>query len=172
MAEQNAAMVLLSGLPGAGKTTFARGLCAQMQAAHLESDAIRRKLFPAPAYTPPEHARVFATLDRMAEAALKRGRPVIIDATNLTPGDRQRFFRIAARYGAPTVAVRMTAPYETLSARLAGPREGLSQATVAILDEMRAKPRPFSLPCVVVDTRFDTAPAIDLVVRLVQVEEP
>ena len=39
---REAAMLILSGLPGTGKTTFAVALAARAPVVHLESDAIRR----------------------------------------------------------------------------------------------------------------------------------
>lgn len=161
-----AALILLSGLPASGKTTFARAIAARTGARHVESDAVRRALFPAPRYVAKEHRRVFDAVERQARAALRAGRPAVVDATNLTVEDRRRFALLAQRRGVPLVAVRMVAPEAVLRARLAVPRDGWSQADARVLDEMRGRPQPFTLPVVVIDSRFDIVPSVELVLRL------
>jgi len=162
------ALILLSGYPGSGKTTFAHALATVLPVDHHESDAVRRSLFREPAYTPAESARVFATIESHAAASLRAGRNALVDATNLARGDRRRFERLAERIEAPFIAVRLTAPDEEIRRRLAVPRLGNSQAGLAVYEAMLGRARPFAGPAVVVDTRFDLAPAVALISRLVQ----
>jgi hypothetical protein len=162
------ALVLLSGVPGAGKTTFARALCAGGGFVHIESDAIRLQLFPAPEYSGREHARVFAVAGARARKAIEGGSRVIVDATNLARSDRRRFVDLAVRTGAVLVGVRMTAPDAVIRERLAGPRDGISQATVAVYDGMRHRAQPFTFPVVTVDSRFTVEPSVALVRRLIE----
>ncbi|MGE5597074.1 MAG: AAA family ATPase [Hyphomicrobiales bacterium] len=160
------ALVMLSGLPGSGKTTFAHRLLERLDAVHIESDAIRRELFAEPRYVAEEHARVFRTAEDRARSALERGASVVFDATNLTTKDRRRFVRLAERLGCPLVAARMVAPAETIRARLSRPRDGWSRADVRVFESMQHRGQPFPVPVVVADTRFDITPAVELVVSL------
>lgn len=160
------ALILLSGLPGAGKTTFAHALMRRLPARHIESDAVRHELYPSPRYVRREHRRVFDTVERRAAIALRTGRCAIVDATNLTVADRARFVALAQERGAALIAVRVVAPDAVLRERLSRPREGWSRANLRVLEEMRGRPEPFTLPVVVIDSRFDIVPSVDLVVRL------
>lgn len=161
------ALILLSGLPGAGKTTFAHALADALEFTHVESDALRRALSATPLYTAGESAAVFAQAERLAATALEAGRHALVDATNLSNRDRKRFLRLADRTAATLVAVRITVPEDVIRERLATPRAGFSQATNAIYDLMRDRATRFTPPSIVVDTRYPLGPSIDLVLRLI-----
>jgi predicted kinase len=165
------ALILLSGLPGAGKTTFARALGERLPLVHVESDAIRRTMTPEPTYSFRESGAVFARVEAMARAALTQGEHALIDATNLTNRDRKRFLRLAQAMDARLIAVRLTAPDAVLRERVTGPREGHSQAGVPVLERMKGRPQPLPVPSIVVDTRYGLGPAIDLILKIVNDQE-
>lgn len=160
-------LIILSGLPGTGKTTFAHALVAVLHAAHVESDAIRRALRPQPTYTHAENAAVFARVEAAARKSLEAAQHTIIDATNLTTGDRKRFVHLAHHSDARLIFVRVTAPEDIVKQRLAHQREGFSQATAAIYDRMKGRAQPFTGPAVIVDTSYPLMPSIALVAALV-----
>ncbi len=157
------ALVVLSGLPAAGKTTFAAAFATRFGAAVLESDRVRRELFPERRYTSAENARVFAEIRERAAARLCEGGTVVIDATNVSRRDRSGFERLAQEHGARYVTVRLTTPESLLRERLAAPRSGASEAGVAVYERMRDRCEPFSTPCVHVDSRYDLDPSLALV---------
>ncbi len=161
-------LILLSGLPGSGKTTFVRALLRLVPAVHIESDFVRRQLRREPRYTAAENGHVFAEVERRAAAGLKAGKTVVIDATNLRDQDRERFLALAAREAALLVCVRVTAPNDAIRRRLARPRDGYSQAGVAVFEGMRGRAERFRGPAVVVDSRYPLEPALRLVTRLLE----
>lgn len=161
-----ASLILLSGLPGAGKTTFALALARRIAVDHIESDAVRHRITRIPRYTPAEHARVFAEVERLARTSLGAGRIPLIDATNLRRTHRERFFKLAQACSARVIAVRVTAPDATIRARLARPREGFSQAGPDVYHQARGHEEPFHTPVIAIDTRYPIGSALTLIARL------
>lgn len=161
-----ATLVVLSGLPGTGKTTFAARLAARLDAFVLESDAVRRELFPERRYTRRESSAVFATVRERAAAALAKGSDVVIDATNLREWERTGFRELAGRHGAEVLGVRLTAPAVVVRERLAGGRAGASEADMGVYERMRGSEEPFATPCIQVDSRYCTEASVALAAAL------
>ena len=123
-------LVLCVGLPGTGKSTFARRLAAETGAVVLESDALRRSLFHAPRHLPAESARLFAALHAATRRLIEGGRSVIVDATNLQERDRRPIYEIADETGARLVILRFDAPRKVVEARLSGRSPGEADLSV------------------------------------------
>src|SRR5687768_17228484 len=81
------ALILMAGLPGSGKSTFARRLAEATGAIVLESDALRQLLFAGPTHQATESRALFAAMFEAAGRLLSNGHSVIIDATNLKRSD-------------------------------------------------------------------------------------
>ena len=151
-------LVLIGGLPGAGKSTLARQLGHALGATALSSDCVRRTRHgPAGADDEPPgfgqgRYRRSATgavydelLDRAAEL-LGLGHSVVLDAS-WTGEDRRRHARsLAGRAVADLAELRCTAPAATREARIAERGRGVtgpSEATVAISRAMAATEDPW-----------------------------
>lgn len=112
-------LILTIGLPGSGKSTFARQLAPQIDAVILESDALRRLLFETPAYSRSESQRLFAALHGAALQLLLARHNVIIDATSITHGDRRPAYDVAEQTDARLLLLSFTAPEDVIKHRLA-----------------------------------------------------
>lgn len=81
-------LILLVGIPGSGKTTYAKNYIKQnSNIVHLNSDAIRRELY-GDENIQGNPVDVFTLMQKRAIEALNNGRDVIYDATNITRKDR------------------------------------------------------------------------------------
>jgi predicted kinase len=168
-----AGLVVLIGLPGGGKSHFARALAGRYPAAVLDSDALRGVLFADPRHTQAEHARLFPAIHVLMERLLTRGVPVIVDATNLKEANRRPYYEIGTRSGARTILVRVWAPPAVARARLrqrpsqTDPRDR-SSADLAVYEAMRKDVEPIRRRYVSVNTALDIGPSLDKVLDLLQ----
>ena len=77
-------LVILSGLPGTGKSYFANRLTSHINSVIVGSDRTRKLLISKPVYSKSEHSRIFAVCHRLIEDFLSEGYVTIFEATNLT----------------------------------------------------------------------------------------
>ncbi len=170
-------LVVLSGLPGTGKSHFARELVQRTPFISLGSDRLRKTLAPRPKYTREEHLRVFVAAHLLLEELLEQGWRVIFDATNLTERIREPLYEMAARLQAPLALVWFTAPRNTIRRRLADRAAGRSFDTYSDADwliycRLRPGEEPIPRPHLAVDSSQDISPVLDQLVRLVQESGP
>jgi len=164
------AFIAVSGLPGTGKSYFCHKLAERLPLVILESDALRRVLFPQPGYRPEESARLFRALYLLIERLLKRGISLALDATNLSERFRERLYNIADRLGVRLVLVRVEAPPEVVYERLkvrqkAASPENKSDADWAVYQKMKQSVEKMHRNHYAVDTSRDITPVVEKVVR-------
>ena len=165
------AFVVVSGLPGTGKSYFCRRLAERTPIIILESDVMRKTLFPSPTYSMTESARLFQAIHHLIEHLLKKGIPVVLDATNLSERNRERLYHIAYQLDARLVMVRVEAPFEVVQERLrnrangTGSEEDQSEADWAVFQRMKTSVQQIRRHHFAVDTSRDIAPVLDKVVR-------
>ena len=167
------AFIVVSGLPGTGKSYFCSQLTQRLPLVILESDALRKVLFPSPNYSPLESAHLFQTIHRLIERLLKRGIPLILDATNLSEREREHLYRIADRLEAKLILVRVEAPPEVVQERLKARQEAVnpvnkSDADWSVYQKMKSSVQKIRRNHYAVDTSRDITPVLDKIVREVQ----
>ena len=156
------ALILMAGLPGSGKSTFARRLAATTGVTILESDALRQLLFGGPTHQAAESRALFSAIFVAAGKLLRDGHSVIIDATNLKRSDRRPAHELASATGAPLVIVETVAPEGVILDRLGRRVAGLdgddrSSAGVAVYRHMAEEAQPIAEDHWQIDTSDESA---------------
>ena len=164
------ALVVLSGLPGSGKSYFCRRLISRYPMAHLESDALRKALCGQPTYSADENRRLFSACHLALDRLLARGIAAILDATNLREVHRRRLYHIADKHKAKLILVHLQAPptvvHERLEARVKGVQsQDLSDAGPEVYERMLRNVEPIGRPHISIDTSADIEPAIAAILR-------
>jgi predicted kinase len=165
--------IALSGLPGTGKTFFSQQLAAKLPLAILESDALRKVLFPEPTYSLRESARLFRACYFLIEELLQMRISLILDATNLEERYRKQLYNIAKRVGVQFILVKVEAPRETVKKRLAVRESDTlnnSDADWEIYKSMERRAEKIRLKHYTVDTTKDIGPFINKILREINEE--
>ena len=97
-------LIILSGLPGTGKTTIARELARQIGAMHLRIDTIEQALRDTGLAVVEEGYRVAYAL---AEDNLRLGRTVIADSVNPLQITRDAWRDVAKRAGVQSIDIEI-----------------------------------------------------------------
>lgn len=155
---QRPVLVVLSGLPGTGKSRLAQELRRRTGVVVLESDALRRLLSPRPTHSSAESRRLFLALHAAIDRLLDGGVSCLLDATNLLESHRRPLYEIAERRGARLILVRLTAAPADVRRRLASPSQPgrVSDADAAVYERMRRQEEPIERAHFLVDTSQDT----------------
>ena len=168
MDEKPAALIIMHGVSGSGKSWLSERLIPEVRALRIRSDLERKRLEGIAPPAGPVHgvgqgdytiASVHRTYQRLAEcadSALAGGCSAIIDATFLERAHRDLFRTLAGQYHCRFLVVSCTADAATLGMRVdQRARGGLdpSEANRAVLDHQLRSRQPLSA-----DELRDTVP--------------
>ena len=109
-------LIIMVGISGSGKSTFATGLKTSLNATVVETDAIRVELTGS-AEDQTQNARVFSVARQRVSNLLRQGKNAVIDATSLTPRDRREWTKLGRSLDAETIAYVVKTDIETAKRR-------------------------------------------------------
>ena len=130
--------IMLIGIPGSGKTTYAKEhIEKNTNTIHLSSDKIREELWGDEA-TQGDNNEVFTLMQNRTIEALNNGQTVIYDATNITRKDRSYIISLCPKF-VQVEAHIIWAPIETCIER-----DTARERTVgkAVIDKMLKRFQP------------------------------
>jgi predicted kinase len=177
-------IVATCGLPGTGKSHFAREVARAFGAEHLRSDVVRKELLGlAPTehwqggyregpYRPELTERTYAALRDRAARAVRAGRRVVVDATYSRRAWRDELRAAAREAQATCLVVHVTCPEGVVRARMAARARDTAEASDADFAVYRKAREAFEAPLapdLVQDGTAPAGPTLDaLVDRLAQ----
>jgi predicted kinase len=97
-------LIVVSGLPGTGKTTIARKLANELAAVYLRIDSIEQSIRSAGR---PVEGEGYSVAYAVAEDNLRLGRIVVADCVNPWPLTRGEWRAVADRTGVPALDVEI-----------------------------------------------------------------
>lgn len=131
-------LILLCGIPGSGKTTYAKQYIENhTNAIYLSSDKIRKELWGDES-TQGDNNEVFSLMQNRAVEALHNGQSVVYDATNVTRKDRSYIIAICPQFVKIEAHV-VWAPIETCIERDAARERTVGKA---VIDKMLKRFQP------------------------------
>jgi predicted kinase len=167
-------LLLLSGLPGTGKSFLARKIAQELPCVIVEGDFVRKTLTDGrPDYTAHESSFIHRVSHKVIEQLLDEGRNTIHDATNLAEKHRERLYHVATRTRAKLVIVRTIASEAIVRERLAqrfSRRDpfDLSDADWDVYRQLQTEIEPVARAHLVVDTNAGMNEAVRRILRVAQ----
>jgi predicted kinase len=164
-------LVVMSGLPGTGKSYVSRKLARSLQAVVVESDRVRKALFPRPNYGPTESVITHGACRRLIGAILFGGRCAIYDATNLIEFQRRTIYALARVCCARLFIVQTTAPQEEVLRRLEQRKrqpDGSSDADWEVYQRLAVSQEPIARNHLSLDTTEDVSDALHQLEQLIR----
>lgn len=146
---------MVMGLPGSGKTYFAKALAAHTGATHYNSDRIRKEATQAVRYTEADKARVYEDLFARVTEALAQGGTVIVDATFSKAAYRDPYLHWAQEHHIPVHLIVMEAS-EPIIAERVGRKRPDSDADFAVYLTIKAEQEPITQDHLVLNTDAGT----------------
>ena len=163
-------LIVVAGLPGSGKTFFARQLAQRINAVHIGSDDTRTKMGARGKYSMNDRLRVYKEMALLAEKCLDRGRSVIADATFHHHVMRSVFVKLALEYSISIRFIVVWASDVVIQQRLAAPRPD-SEADIQVYNLIKSKFEPFTIPHLSLQsTEGNAEEMIDEAVRYINLE--
>jgi aminoglycoside phosphotransferase family enzyme/predicted kinase len=157
-------LVLIGGLPGAGKSTLARALAERQGFQVIRSDVVRKELagnVNADLYSAERTQRTYAECQRRAAALLFEGARVIVDASFREDRHRRLFLESARNAGVPGRLFLCQASADRVQERLASRHGDASDANWQVHQHLAALLDPPHVPFVSIDTNGSRHDAID-----------
>jgi len=100
----NNTLYIAVGLPGSGKSTYAKNFIKDTDIEYLSSDSLRA-VYGKDETDQSVTSIVFGHIKRKVDEFLRDGKNVLVDATSVNRKERSDYIKTAKKYGAKVVAI-------------------------------------------------------------------
>jgi len=160
-------LILISGLPGTGKTRISRELASRLNAVHISSDSIRKKMLEKRTYSEEEKARVYSEMVSQVSGSLSEGKNVIADATFYKESLRRQMREAAEKAGTDFFLVECIISEEAARERISSRTGGDSEAKYGEYLIVKKAFEPISEERITIDTSLPVKESVETIFRSV-----
>lgn len=147
-------IILVSGLPGSGKSYFAERLAGRISAEYLNSDRVRIELHASGKYSAEDKLVVYKEMLLRTMKAFDDGHDVVVDATFYHHTMREMFLRLAEGYKQMLLIIEVVADEALIRERLSRPRK-YSEADYQVYEKIRDDFEGITMPHLVLESTDD-----------------
>jgi predicted kinase len=145
-------IIIITGLPGSGKSYFAQALADRLKAVYLNSDSIRNAEGARGQYSDDEKLRIYYIMrDRTSENVLA-GSDVVVDGTFYLNVMIALFRTVAITLETPIYFISVVADENLIRERLSRPRKD-SEADYEVYLRIKKQLEPLMAPHITIESR-------------------
>lgn len=115
-------MIIVMGLPGSGKSYFAKKLSDKIGASYIGSDAVRKEMKAMGKYGVEDKNRVYDQMTLLTKSSLSKGETVVLDATFFKKHLLEKFVSLVREKGTPYRVFWIVAEGEVIKKRISKER--------------------------------------------------
>jgi hypothetical protein len=148
-------IVIVCGLPGAGKTTFAKKLSPLINAIILSTDKIRKELIQSPTYEKEERKLIYDVMILLAKYLNDSGTNCILDATFNKEESRIEVKKKLGITDKEFFVIECMCPENIIISRIKERKNDYSDANVEVYQKMKKIYEPVQEKYITIDTMLD-----------------
>ena len=156
-------LIVVTGLPGTGKTTIAESLAKEIDAVVFSTDKIRKMIFEKPVYNEEDKRIVYDELFSLTGKYLASRKNVILDGTFYTKALRQRAKEVGKTFSENVYFVYCETPEELLKERINKRKDKFSDADYSVYLKMKKIFEEFEDDVIIIDTSNPVNTNIDII---------
>lgn len=145
---------MVLGLPGSGKSFFAKRLALKMDGVYFSSDKLRKKINMSEKYTLTDKTLVYQKMESQAEEYLRANRSVILDATFYFQKFRKSIISLSKRLYCPHFLIQIVADEVLAEERVGKSRED-SEADYTVYKLLKEEFEPIDSPHLTIISKND-----------------